>query len=88
MLSLVFIIASFLVVVSLAYRAKTFKSFQFQMFVVLLVLVITEIPKILSDIGLMNVSGIEDLGLTIHTFSMIFLSLFVAFRAIKYFRER
>ncbi len=85
-LSLVLIIASFLVMVFLAYRAKTFRSFQFQMFVVLLVLVIAEIPKILSDIGLLNVFGIQDAGLIIHTFSMILLSLFIAFRAVKYSR--
>ncbi len=88
LLSLVLIIASFLVMVFLAYRAKTFKSFQFQMFLVFLVLVIAEIPKILNDIGILNVSAIEDLGLTIHTFSMILLSLFIAFRATKYFRQR
>ncbi len=88
LLSLVLIIASFLVMIFLAYRAKTFKSFQFQMFVVLLVLVIAEIPKILSDIGFMNVSGIEDFGLTLHTVSMVLISLFIALRATKYFRQR
>jgi hypothetical protein len=71
----------------LAFRAKTTKSLQFEMFVVLLVLLISETPKILSDLGLVDVSGLADAGLTIHTFSMILLSLFIAFRASRYFRQ-
>jgi hypothetical protein len=71
----------------LAYRAKTFKSFQFEMFVVLLVLVISEAPKILSDLGLLDVSWFADAGLIIHSLSMVLISLFIAFRAGKYFRQ-
>jgi hypothetical protein len=72
----------------LAYRAKTSKSLQFEMFVVLFVLVVSEVPKLLNDLGVLNFSAIEDTGLIIHTFSMILLSLFIALRAGKYFRQR
>jgi hypothetical protein len=86
-LSLVLIVASFLVVTYLAYRAKTIRSFQFEIFVVLLVLVLAEIPKLLGDLGVIDISGIETTGLLIHTVSMVFLSVFILVRASKYLKK-
>src|SRR5437899_12486995 len=88
LLSLVLIVTSFLIVSFLAYRTKTVRSFQFEMFVVLLVITVAEIPKITSSLGLINISGIEDFGLVAHTLSMIFLSAFIAVRAARYCRGR
>ena len=87
LLSLILIIASTAFMGFLAYRARTVKSFQFQMLVVLLVVVAAEVPHILSNLGLINVSGIEEAGLFIHTLSMFFLAAFVAIRVTKYFKE-
>jgi hypothetical protein len=85
-LSLLLILASFLIVAFLAYRAKTIRSFQFEMFVVLLVLVLSEVPKILGQLSVINIAGIETIGLEIHTVSMVFLSAFIALRAAKYLK--
>ena len=88
LLSLVLIVISFLIVAFLAYRTKTVRSFQFEMFVVLLVITVAEVPKIMNSLGLIDVSGIQDFGLEAHTLSMIFLSAFIALRAARYFRGR
>jgi len=88
LVSLIFIVASFLIVASLAYKSKTIRSLQFEMFVVLLVLLVAEVPKIVSSLGLISFSGIEDIGLFVHTVSMVFLSGFIALRASKYLRKR
>jgi predicted membrane channel-forming protein YqfA (hemolysin III family) len=85
-LSLILIVATFLVITYLALRAKTIRSFQFEMFVVLLVLVLAEIPKILNSLAIINISSIETTGLIIHTVSMVFLSVFILLRAVKYLR--
>jgi hypothetical protein len=85
-LSLVLIVATFLIITYLALRAKTIRSFQFEMFVVLLVLVLAEIPKILDSLAIINISSIETTGLIIHTVSMVFLSLFILIRASRYLK--
>ena len=84
--SLVLVITAFLVMAFLAYRVKTIRSFQFEMFVVLLVIVLAEVPKILNSLGYIDISNIETTGLIIHTVSMIFLSAFIALRAVKYLK--
>jgi hypothetical protein len=86
-ISLTLILASTILMGYLAYRARTVGSFQFQMLVVLVVVALAEVPHILSNLGIINVSAMENLGLFIHTFSMFFLAAFVAIRVTKYFRE-
>ena len=86
-LSLLLIIATFLIVAFLAARTKTIRSFQFEIFVVLLVLVLAEIPKLLGDLGIVDISGVETVGLAIHTVSMIFLSVFIFMRAFRYLKK-
>jgi len=83
----VLIVASFLIITYLALRAKTIRSFQFEMFVVLLVLVLAEIPKILDSLAIINISSIETTGLIIHTVSMVFLSVFILIRASRYLKK-
>ena len=85
-LSLVLIIASFLVVAYLAYRVKAIRSLQFEMFVVLLIITVSEIPKILSNIGIIDISNIETVGLIIHSTAMVFLAGFIGLRVAKYLK--
>ncbi len=87
LISLVLILASFMFMAFLVYRARTIKSFQFQMFVVLLVLTVAEVPHILSDMGVLNVSGIEEPALYLHALSMLFLTGFIALRVARYFKQ-
>jgi hypothetical protein len=84
--SLALIVASFTLMGFLALRARTIRSFQFQMFFVIAVLLVAEAPHILSDMGVINISGIEDFGLVVHTLSMAFLVVFVAIRASRYLK--
>ena len=86
-ISLALILVSTVLMGYLAYRARTVRSFQFQMLVVLLVVAAAESPHILSNVGLINVSGMEEAGLFIHTLSMFFLAFFVALRVTKYFKD-
>ena len=85
-LSLALIIASFLIVAYLTYRVKTFRSFQFEIFLVLLVITMSEVPKILSDLNLINISNVEMTGLLIHGVAMVFLVAFIAHRASRYLK--
>ena len=87
-LSLALILASLLIVAFLAYRSKTTKSFQFQMFVVLLVIAAAEVPHMLMSVGLLDLSYIEDFGLFVHTASMIFLVGFISFRVSRLYKGR
>jgi hypothetical protein len=86
-ISLALVLASTILMGFLAFRARTVSSFQFQMLVVLLVVALAEVPHILNNLGVLDVSGIENLGLFLHTISMFFLAYFVAIRVTKYFRE-
>jgi hypothetical protein len=86
--SLFFLVAAFLIVAGLAARAKTVKSFQFEIFVVLLVLVVSEVPHILLDLDSIVLPGAETFGLVVHTVSMVILVAFVSLRASKYFRQQ
>lgn len=80
-ISLLLISFSFVILSYLSIRAKSLRSLQFQMFVVVLTLMIAEVPRILQTLGILTASSFADLvGLVIHTISMIFLSAFLLYR--------
>lgn len=85
-MSLLLIVASFLMITYLAVRIRTRRSFQFEIFIFSLVLVFSEVPRILDTLRLLDVSSIADLGLGIHTVAMIILTLYVALRTYRFFR--
>ncbi len=85
--SLIFIVLSLLVIAFLSYRVKTVKSFQFEMFIIVLVLLLAEVPRMLDTIGLIQTSGVEGIGLLLHTASMIFLAGFILIRVFRFFKE-
>ncbi len=88
-LSLFLVIASLATVTYLALRTKTFRSFQFEMFLFALVLAVSEVPRILETLGLITGGPYYDLlGLEIHTVSMVFLTAFVALRIYKFRRGK
>ncbi len=63
-----------------ASKVKTWRSFQFEMFLFAFVLFVSEVPHILNTLGLISTLGYEAFGLTVHTFAMVVLSFFVAVR--------
>ncbi len=87
LLSLVLIVLSLVVVAFLAYRVKTVKSFQFEMFIFVLVLLLAEVPRILDTLGFIQTTSVEGVGLLLHTASMIFLAGFIMIRVFRFFKE-
>lgn len=85
--SLTFIVLSLLVLAFLSYRVKTVKSFQFELFIVALVIALAEVPRILDILGFIQTASIEGFGLLLHTASMILLAGFIMIRVLKYFTE-
>ncbi len=67
-------------------RSRTVSSFQFELYVFVLVVVMAEVPAILINLGFLP--GLQEYqlaGLIVHSFSMAFLSSFILWRAIKSF---
>jgi hypothetical protein len=88
-LSLVLIIVAFGLIAALSMRSRTTSSFQFELYVFILVVVLAELPKIASDLGLIpNIQSFVLPGLIIHSISMAFLSGFVLWRASKAFGKK
>jgi len=73
----------------LALRTKTLRSFQFEMFVFMLVLVVAEAPRIFETLGVFSGGDYYDLvGLEVHSVSMVVLALFVALRVYNFWRGK
>src|ERR1700676_4287714 len=86
-LSLILILASFAIIIRLALRTKTVRSFQFEMFLFMLVLAAAETPRILQTLGIIAGGPFFDqIGLEIHSVSMVILAAFVALRTYRFWR--
>jgi hypothetical protein len=86
-LSLILIIASLAIISYLAFRTKTVRSFQFEMFLFMFVLAIAEAPRILETLGVITGGPYYDqAGLEIHSVSMIFLAAFVGLRIYRFWK--
>src|SRR5690242_14637522 len=83
--SLILVISSFVLITYLAFRAKSIRSFQFEMFLFVLVLAVSEIPRILETLGALTEGPYYDqVGLEIHSVSMVILTAFIALRVYKF----
>jgi hypothetical protein len=87
-LSLILIVVAFCLITVLSMRSSTIKSFQFELFVFVLVLFLTELPYILGNLGLLNMQTLEYPGLVFHSVSMAFLSFFILARAYRAFGRK
>ena len=84
--SLALIFVAFGLIAALSMRSRTISSFQFELYVFILVVVFAEVPKIAGDVGLIsNMAPYALPGLELHSISMAFLSGFVLWRAFKAF---
>ena len=84
--SLALIFVAFGLIALLSMRSRTVSSFQFELYVFVLVVVMAEVPKILINLGFLpDLASYELDGLIVHSFSMAFLSGFVLWRAYKAF---
>jgi hypothetical protein len=85
--SLILIIGALAIISYLAFRTKTVRSFQFEMFLFMLVLAAAEAPRILETLGVITGGSYYDLvGLEIHSVSMVILAAFVGFRIYRFWR--
>lgn len=84
--SLVLIFVAFGLIAALSMRSRTISSFQFELYVFVLVVVMAEVPAILINLGFLpSLAQYELDGLIVHSFSMAFLSGFILWRAYKSF---
>ncbi len=85
-LSLALIFIAFGLIAALSMRSRTVSSFQFELYVFVLVVVMAEVPAIAINLGYLPALAQYELdGLIVHSFSMAFLSGFVLWRAYKAF---
>jgi hypothetical protein len=88
-LSLVLIFVAFGLIAALSMRSRTISSFQFELYVFVLVVVMAEVPAILINLGFLpSLEQYELDGLIVHSISMAFLSGFILWRAYKSFGAR
>jgi len=86
-LSLGLILVSFAIIAYLALRIKTVHSFQFEVFLFMLVLAVAETPRILETLSVFTGGPDYDMvGLEVHSVSMLILVAFVALRVYKFWR--
>jgi len=84
--SLALIFVAFGLIAALSMRSRTISSFQFELYVFILVVVLAELPAILISLGFLQaLAQYELLGLIVHSFSMAFVSGFILWRAAKAF---
>jgi hypothetical protein len=85
-LSLALIFIAFGLIATLSMRSRTVSSFQFELYVFVLVVVMAEVPMIAINLGFLPALQQYELdGLVVHSISMAFLSSFVMWRAFKSF---
>ena len=82
-INLVLILFAFAIFIRLALKGKSLGGFRFQLSVFLLIWVVSEIPHIAGSLGLIAITGYQDIGLYLHAASMGVFALFVGWRSIK-----
>lgn len=78
------IILSAIIFTRLAFKSKSFGSFQFQLSLFVLLWVIAELPHIASTLGMINDTSFELIGVTFHFISMAAFALFVGIRSLQF----
>jgi len=87
--SLVLIFIAFGLIAALSMRSRTISSFQFELYVFVLVVVMAEVPAILINLGFLpGLAQYELDGLIVHSASMAFLSGFILWRAYRSFGNK
>ncbi len=87
-INLVLILFAFAVFIRLALKGKSLGSFRFQLSVFLLIWVVSEIPHIAGSLGLIAITGYQDIGLYLHATSMGVFALFIGWRSLKFVTVR
>ncbi|MBI3859349.1 MAG: hypothetical protein HY296_03805 [Thaumarchaeota archaeon] len=80
LISLFLIVGSFILISYLNSKIRSRRTFQFEMLIFISVLALAEIPRTLYSLGIIDIDSLSDVGLELHSVSMLFLSLFVGYR--------
>ena len=80
----VMIVLSAVVFSRLAFKSKSFGSFQFQLSIFVIIWVIAELPHIAGTLGLIDTTSFATLGITFHFISMAAFAFFVGIRSIQF----
>jgi hypothetical protein len=72
----------------LAVKAKSIGSFRFQLSIFILIWALAEVVYVGQDIGLLNASGLDTLGLAFHFASMAAFAVFVGTRSFKFLKVK
>jgi hypothetical protein len=78
------VLVALVLFVRMAIKAGTVRSFQFQLSAFLVVWAISEIPRYLDSMGILDLTPIRLYGLVIHMISMILFAFFIIFRFSKF----
>ena len=74
------VLVALILFLRMALSAGTVKSLQFQLAAFLSVWAISEIPRVLDSIGVINLGSISLYGMMIHTVSMVLFAVFITYR--------
>jgi hypothetical protein len=72
----------------LAVKAKSIGSFRFQLSAFIVIWAAAEVAYVGQDLGLINATGLDTLGLGFHFASMAAFALFVGARSVKFLRVK
>ncbi|MFY9795467.1 MAG: hypothetical protein WCC17_25675 [Candidatus Nitrosopolaris sp.] len=85
--TVILLLAALSIFVWLAARSKDIRSFQFQMSIFIIIWVLGQVAGILQESGIVVLSSLQgDIGLEVHVFSLVFLSIMLWVRF--YYSER
>ena len=88
LLSLLLIVGALVVVSYLNVKVRSRKTFQFEMLVFVAVLAVAEIPRTLYSLDIIDLEALSDVGLELHSISMLVLSAFVGYRVYGFAKGR
>jgi hypothetical protein len=79
--TIILLLATLSIFVWLAARSKDIRSFQFQISIFIIIWILGGVADILQDSGVAVMSSLQgDIGLEIHVFSLVFLSIMIWLR--------
>ncbi len=84
---LVGVIIALILLIRMVLKAKTLRSMQSQLSIFLTLWAVSEIPRYMDTIGLLDLSSIRIYGLAVHTVSMVLFELFIVYRFLMFVRR-
>jgi hypothetical protein len=87
LVSLILLIVSTGILIASSYRLKSWKALESQLTIFFLIFSLGEIPRILDTTKIIDVGELRNIGLLVHTFSMVFIGSLVIYKWYIYLGE-